>query len=257
MSKKSSAIIKMKDSAEDLRVHKEDLFDLPMRLLVIGRSQLSGKTNLVGNLMLRPYGKEDDHIGQQLYRYDFRGNNIYIVCPSTVVDDKWQAIIDGKKIPDGNIYHSYDEDELDALYDRLSEQYDREKAEGKKPEQKLVIMDDVSWSGDLKGKLHGVINKFACNGRHRLISWIITSQKLSDVATTLRENMTGAIIYSCSQKQLELFYNDVGMCPKTEFCKAFREVTNKRHTFMVINYSNPHDKMFMDSDFNPIPALSK
>lgn len=251
MSKKS-AIIRMKDDAEDLRVHKEDLFDLPMRLLIVGKSEMSGKTCCLGNLILRSYGESDTEIGKQMYRYDFKGENIYIICPSTCVDAKWQSIIDGKKIPEGNIYNKYDEDELEALYERLSNQYMESKAAGRKPEHTLVIMDDVSWSGDLKGKMHGVVNKFACNGRHFLISWIITSQKHSDVATTLRENMTGGIFFSCTQKQLELIYNDVGMCGKTEFCKMFRNATYEKHSFMVVNYSNPPEKRFMNSNFEPI-----
>lgn len=251
MSKKS-VIIRMKDDAEDLRVHKQTLFDLPMRLLVIGKSQYSGKTNLCGNLLLRPYGSTDDEIGQQMYRYDFKGKNTYIICPSTAVDTKWQSIIDGKKIPEHNIYHKYDEDEMDSLYERLSNQFHEEKNSGRKPEHKLVIMDDVSWSGDLKGKMHGVINKFACNGRHFLISWIITSQKYTDVATTLRENMTGGFFFSCSQKQLELIYNDIGMSSKNEFCKKFREVTNEKHSFMVLNHSNPPETRFMNHNFEAI-----
>ena len=64
--KNNVSILKMHDSAEDNRVHKEDTFDLPMRLLIIGKSQLSGKTNLVGNLVLRPYGG-DDTSGKQMY----------------------------------------------------------------------------------------------------------------------------------------------------------------------------------------------
>ena len=47
-------ILKMVDSAEGNRVHKRSTFDLPMRLLIVGRSQLSGKTNAIGSTILRP-----------------------------------------------------------------------------------------------------------------------------------------------------------------------------------------------------------
>ena len=167
-----SKILKMNDGAENYRVHKENLFDLPMRLLVIGKSQLSGKTNLVGNLLLRPYA-DNDTSGKEFYKDDFLGRNIYIVCPSTLVDDKWRAMAAGKDIPQGNIYTSYDEEELEALYTRLEKDYYANKARNK-PEHVLVIFDDCSWGGDLKGKKNGIMTKFACNSRHFLISVIIT-----------------------------------------------------------------------------------
>lgn len=239
-------ILKMRDDdTEGLRVHKPTLFDLPMRLLIIGKSQLSGKTNLVGNLLLRPYGP-DDKSGQEFYKNNFEGRNIYIVCPSLQKDDKWKSIIHGKNIPDGNVYHRYDEDELENLYHKLEDEFQQRK------EHTLIIMDDCSWGGDLKSKLHGVMAKLACNGRHSFISLIITSQKYSDISTTLRENATGIIFYSCSQKQLELIYNDVGLSSKKEFCDMFRRVTNVPHTFMCVNYSNPPDRRFMDTYFQPV-----
>ena len=245
-----SKILKMNDSAENYRVHKENLFDLPMRLLVIGKSQLSGKTNLVGNLLLRPYA-DSDTSGKEFYKDDFLGRNIYIVCPSTLVDEKWRAMSAGKDIPDGNIYTSYDEDELEALYTRLEKDYYANKARNK-PEHVLVIFDDCSYGGDLKGKKNGIMTKFACNSRHFLISVIITSQKHSDVSTTMRENASGLILYGCSMKQTELIYQDVGECSKTEFLKMFRNATHERHTFLVVNYSNHPDARFCGSDFLPL-----
>ena len=52
-------IYKMNDSSESNRVSKEGTWDLPMRLIICGRSLLSGKTNFLGNLALRPYGDDD------------------------------------------------------------------------------------------------------------------------------------------------------------------------------------------------------
>ena len=239
-------ILKMKDeSTEGLRIHKDNLFDLPMRLLVIGKSQLSGKTNFVGNLLLRPYGK-DDKSGQEFYKNDFEGRNIYIVCPSTLVDAKWKTIIEGKSIPDGNVFTKYDEEELEHLYSRLEEQFAKYK------EHSLIIMDDCSFGGDLKSKIHGVLAKFACNGRHHFISIVVTAQKYSDISTTLRENASGMILYNCSQKQLELIYNDVGLTSKKDFCDLFRRCTFQPHTFMAVNYSNPPDRRFLDTNFSPV-----
>lgn len=247
-----SEILKMKDEAENYRVAKDDLFNLPMKLLVIGKSELSGKTNLVGNICLRPFGEEDTNIGKQMYRFDFKGDNIYIVCPSATLDSKWRSIIDGKKIPEGNIYNKYDEEELNRLYDRLSGEFEQDVAAGRKPDHKLVILDDCSYSGDLKSKLHGALARLFMNGRHLLISTVVTAQKYSDVHTGARENCTGCFLFDCSQKQLELVYMDHGLNSKKEFTKMFRDATKERHSFMVINYSNPVERRFMNSKFEPI-----
>ena len=239
-------IVKMEDKSEDHRVHKRSVFDLPMRLLIVGRSLLSGKTNSVGSLILRPWG-DDDVTGQQFYKNDFDGNDIYIICPSTLIDYKWEMMIKKKMIPSSNIYDSYDEMEMEKLYEKLVKQHQEEK-----PRHKLVIMDDVSWSGDFKAKMHGVMSKFFCNSRHYLVSIVVTSQKHSDLATCMRENASGFMFYASTQKQMDLIYNDVGECPKKEFMQMFRKATHEKHSFLVVNYSNDPDERFLDSNFQLI-----
>ena len=208
-------ILKMVDSAEGNRVHKRSAFDLPMRLLIVGKSQLSGKTNCIGSLIMRPYD-ETDITGEQFYKNDFEGDNIHIVCPSTLVDHKWMSIIRGKKIPPENIFDKYDEQQLTDLYSRLEEQYYEALDKGEKPKHKLVILDDCSFGGSLKDKMNGVI------------------------------------LYGCSNKQAELIYNDVGEKPKKEFMQDFRNATSKKYSFMVVNYSNDPDERFLDSNFQKL-----
>jgi len=244
-------ILKMRDNAEGSRVHKDKAFDLPMRLLIIGKSQLSGKTNTVGNLMLRPFD-DTDKSGREFYKNDFKGDNIYIVCPSTLIDHKWSSIVSGKRIPPENVMMKYDEEELTKLYEKLQEEYHEKVDSGEKPEHKLIIFDDASHGGDLKSKLHGVMARFACNSRHILVSVMVTAQKYSDVSTSLRENASGLILYSCSNKQGDLIYNDIGESCKGDFMRMFRRATEKRHSFLVCNYSNDHEHRFMDSNFQKI-----
>jgi len=253
MSEKSYSIIKMHDNAENHRVQKQLTWDVPMRLLIIGKSLLSGKSNAVGNLLLRPYDNTDLS-GEGFYYNDFQGENIYIVCPSTNVDQKWSAIIEGKQIPGGNIFNTYDEGELTNLYNKIVKQWhDAEDSEGKiKHEQVLIVFDDMSFGGDLKSKIHGVMGAFACNSRHYLVSVIITAQKYTDISTTMRENASGFMLFNCSYKQKELIYNDVGEMPKKEFMTMFNKATFEKHSFMVVNYTNPPDRRFLDQHFQPI-----
>jgi len=249
--KPKCTILKMHDSAESARVHKEHTFDLPMRVLIVGKSMLSGKTNCIGNLVLRPFNDSDEG-GKEYYRHDFHGSNIYIVCPSTTLDAKWNSIIAGKEIPPENIYMKYDEQQLEALYDRLERQHEERKAFGDEPVHTLVIMDDCAFSGSLKDKMHGVLTKIFCNGRHCLINVICTMQKYSQCSTTARENATGLMLFECSLKQLDLIMEDHCHIEKNQFKKLFREATKERHSFMVVNYSNPTDRRYQDSNFNDL-----
>ena len=107
-------ILAMRDDTEKLTVKKRSAFNLPMRLLVAGKSMLSGKSTLCGNYLLRPFDDTDES-GAQFYKNDFEGNDIYVICPSTLVDKKWQSIIKGKRIPPENVYDKYDEQELTDL----------------------------------------------------------------------------------------------------------------------------------------------
>ena len=64
----------MKDRGEKHYTHKPMLFDIPFKIIVVGRSQLARKTNFLGNLLLR----------KEYYLDDFKGEDIYLVSPSTV-----------------------------------------------------------------------------------------------------------------------------------------------------------------------------
>jgi hypothetical protein len=247
--------LKMKDRAESFRIKKEDMFDLPMRLLIIGKSQLAGKTNLLGNLLVR--GRDqNDLTGAQCYANDFDPDNIYIVCPSTNIDEKWETIIKEREIPASNVYNDYDEEALLALYDKLVQQFHESIAKEEKPKHKLIIFDDVSYSGHLKDKKNGVFAKIFQNGRQPLISTIVLAQKYSDILTAARENCTGLCVFECTQKQAELVYADHGKCEKPKFIKALMKYASKTGEYLVINYSNPVEKRFQDSRFAPIKGLT-
>jgi len=244
-------ILNMKDGSEAFRIKKRSTWNLPMRLLICGKSELSGKGVLLGNLMLRPFD-ETDKSGRDFYKDNFEGDNIYIICPSTLVDKKWQSIIAGKQIPDENIHVNYDEKVLEDLYDRLEAAHQERKDNNEPLVHSCVILDDVSASGDLKAKMNGIMSKFFCNGRHHLISSVVTSQRYADIPTVARENATGMCLFYCTQKQSELIYNDIGETNKSDFLKMFRKATEKKHSFMVVNYTNDHDERFLDSNFQKL-----
>ena len=246
-----ASILPVRDPHTSMRVSKTDLFDLPMRLIIVGKSQLSGKSTLISNLLLRPWSDEDKG-GLQFYKNDFEGENIYIVCPSFDLDAKMHMIQKGLDIPETNIYREYNESELESWYDRIEEEFKKDVADGKKPKHTLLVLDDCAFSGSLKANNFGVLTKIASNGRHVLISLIVTSQKYTSVSTVLRENCSGLICFESSNKQIDLLYEDHGNTGRKQFDEMFRNATKEKHSFLVVNYSNDADRRFMDSTFTPI-----
>ena len=225
----------MIDKTDTYNVKKPHLFDLPMKLAIVGKSHLSGKTTLLASLLCfdNAYGK------------NFKGDNIYIVSPS-LDQIKMKNLIEYKKIPAENLFPEYDEEVLTELYELLKEEYLEAVENGKKPKQKLIIFDDVGFSGDLRGKKGGIMDLLACNGRHFLISTIALVQKYTQLSTCFREQLTGLICFGCSFSQLEFITNEHNTgSNKKNFIKAFQEATKKKHSFFTINYCNDYDKRYM------------
>ena len=66
MTNKKYSILRMKDKFQSLKIKIPTIFDLPSRLLIVGKYELSGKSNLIANLILR----------DKFYRKHFDPDNI-------------------------------------------------------------------------------------------------------------------------------------------------------------------------------------
>lgn len=241
---KNYKILKVRDKTDSYYTEVPNLFDLPFKLLINGRSQLSGKTTIILNLILNP-----------AFRYDklFEGENIYIIS-NNKLDNKLEMMSEKLDIPSENRM-IYDEDALDILYDSLEEEFMDETMDGGKPSNRLIIFDDCGYSGSLKNKQHGIISKMICNGRHLNLSQIYTSQRFSQVSTTLRTNLTGAILFNTSSKELDLISDDMNyLDTNKEFVKMFRKATKEPRSFLVVNFSNPIESLYLNTDFQPIKS---
>jgi len=240
---KSYKILKVRDKTDNYYTPIDTLFDVPFRILINGKSQLSGKTTIILNLLLNPQ-----------FGYDklFDGHNIYIIT-NNKLDNKLKMMMEKLDIPDDN-HMEYDEEMLTMLYDQLEEQFHEEVEEDGKPSNKLIIMDDIGYSGQLRNyKKENIIDKLICNGRHANISQIYTSQKFTQTSTCLRTNISGAILFGTNAKELDAITDDFSYFEKrTDFIKMFKKETKKARSFLIINYSNPPKDLYMDSEFKPI-----
>ena len=240
-------IKRMKDKGERHYSDKGDLFNLPMKLLVIGRSQLSGKTNFICSILL-----DDD---PRLYGDDFDGENIYLFSPSATTDHKLKVLIHNKEIPKSNIFKNMNEDIIEALYENIQEEYLEHDSEGKKAPNVLFIFDDMSFGKNIH---NSAIEKLFCNGRHLNISTIVSAQKYTQLPSVARENATGMVLFNSTDKQLELMSDDNNYFEnRKDFKSLFRKLTKEKHQFLVVNYSNSFDKLYMNNNFEPVGKCGK
>ena len=245
-SKKKYNILKIRDKNDSYYTEIEDpgLFDLPFRILINGRSQNSGKTTIILNLLANP---------EFPYHKLFKGDNIYIIS-NNKLDNKLEMLADRMEIPDHNIT-VYNEDHLEMLYEQFETDFKEETANGGKPENRIILFDDCGYGGDLKNKVSGVISRMICNGRHINLSQVYTSQKFSQCSTVLRTNVTGAILFGTSQREIEAITDDFSYFEKkSDFVKMFKEATKKPRSFLVVNLKGSlnADDIYFNSNFEPI-----
>ena len=232
-------ILRVNDKTDSYYTKKKDIFDLPFRLLIIGKSFLSGKSTVILNLLLR----------EKFYKNDFKGENIFIVS-NNAMDNKMR-ILKTEKDVDPHNFMMFSEANLEAVYEEVEERALEAIAEGKKPPNSLIVIDDVAFSGGLKEKTNGTLSRIMCNGRHVNLSIIVTAQKYSQLSTTMRANASGAILFSNSMNEVEAMAQDFNYLEsKKEFVTLFRKATKEKNSFLVVNFSE--DSIYQNSNFEPI-----
>jgi len=243
MSLKKYEILRIRDKTDSYYQEVPQLFDLPAKIIINGPSHRSGKTTAMLNILSNPK-----------FGYDkiFKGKNIFIVS-NNKLDNKIKLFQEVKKIPDQNIFR-YDEDKLEILYEMLEDEFIESVSDNNKPEHKVICFDDVAFSGALKkNNGTGIISKIVMNGRHALISSIFLTQKWSLISTAVRTNITGALLFSTTSKEAELIADDLNVLPKRQdFIKLYRSTTKNKNSFLVVNFSNSIDQMYLDTNFLPL-----
>ena len=239
-------VLKMKDISDDFTIDKGLLPKVPFRGILCGKSG-SGKTSALGSMLLLP----------EFYLNDFTGDNIYIFSPLKN-DFKMETIIAVKDIPDGNITTDFDDDILGMIYDKLVEEFDRDIKLNNNPPHKLIILDDLSFSGVFTSGRFNNISRVFCNGRKQNISIILTTQLYTHILPVCRENASFLIMYNTSLKQLESVAEEWNyLNTKKAFITMFRQNVKQKHDFLVINHSSKMENMYLDKDFEPIKKITE
>tara|TARA_R110001592_G_scaffold120194_2_gene324105 strand:- start:974 stop:1714 length:741 start_codon:yes stop_codon:yes gene_type:complete len=242
---KKFKVDKMIDDSDNYTTNKENVFNLPMRVLMIAKTG-DAKSTTLGNYLLK----------DEAYKNDFEPENIYIFSGSVAGDKKLSTIISELDIPPQNVFGEFDNDVVNVIYELLVEQFNDNVENGIKDKKKLnslIVFDDLAFNDSFKdkGKSDGIKRVFF-NGRKFLVSCIIISQKYSSISTNLRENASGLVIGKCSNKQLDLIEQDHNYLKsgKKAFKELFRKTTEKPFSKFIVNFSK--DNLYYNENFEPI-----
>lgn len=238
-----SKILKVIDKNESYYVNKFPLADLPLRCLIIGRSQMSGKSTFLTNLLLNPH--------KEFYSGDFEGQNIFIFSSTKDIDQKIQKII--KQFDVENVFDKYDDDIVEAIYKLVQDDFLKRTSENKKPKNYLLIFDDIASSGAFKVGKNKMIDEIFSRGRHICLSCIILGQYYTTISPSIRSQCTMAVFFPQRNSDLELIADDMNYgIDKNDFKRTFRQVTKNNHDVFIVNFTNEPEYRYLDSAFKPI-----
>ncbi len=234
-------IQRLKDKSDNNVTDKGLIDNVPFRCLLCAGSGL-GKTNFLANMVLK----------NEWYNKDFYGDDIYIFSPLKN-DNKMNTIISQKEIPEENVFTEFDEDILKEIYDLSVREFEERTNAKKRIYNKLIILDDLSYSGVLRAKQTGQINRVFCNGRKHNISIIISSQRYTQISPVQRSNFTSAVLFNTANSQVEAIEQDVNFLKtRKAFKNMFRENVDEKRDFLYVNFSNEKKDIYLDKDFKVI-----
>ena len=239
--KKQFRILQMKDNSDKSVIKKKTIFDVPLRLGIVGNSG-SGKTNLLATIILDPLN--------QFYKDVYLPENIYVFSGSLKTDNKIQGIIKALDIPSSNTFDEYDDNIVNLLYEEIE---DRVASTKGKQDHSLFIFDDLSYSNSIRNKRNNALGRLFLNGRKNQISTIFVSQRYNQILPSVRINLSGLVLFNMPTSELEMVERDHNfLSNRKSFYTMIRNNLKERHDFIVINYSNKFAEIYLDKNFIPI-----
>ena len=238
-------ILKLKDNTDKFVIKKNKTFDIPFRLLIVGKTG-SAKSNFLANILLQD--------NKEFYRKDFDGDRIFIFTGSPS-DNKLKIIRRELDVPDENVFKGYDEEAVEVIYDMMVEEFEEALEEKEKPKPFLFIFDDLGFTGSMKGQeKENQLLRIYMNSRKYLGNVAVLVQKYSDAGTGIRENLSALVLSKSSNKQIELVEADHNYIRGKDNKKIFRDMvikeTEKPFSFLIINFNKP--ELYYNTEFEPV-----
>ena len=158
-------------------------------------------------------------------------NNIILICPTYIYNQAYKDFCRGDPGFLVLIPNASDEGEIDNLLRLCSIVYDRG--------ENLIIIDDCSFSRDVKRKTSELVRLF-CSGRHLGISIMLLTQQFTSVAKVLRDNASHIIsFHNPSKKDFDTLLDSCGSSLSTQDSEKLRTAL-KEHKYSTLSFSLRH-----------------
>ena len=195
----------------------------PSRMLLVGASQLSGKSTVLFSLLSKRFP----------YATFYGADNIFIICPTIYHDHRWKKF----KINIKNISTEWDMEFVEKIQAHVEKT--------KRPS--LLICDDVIPLPGTK-KSNQPFEAIFTRGRHYgenkktgggLAIWV-TTQYYKALSPTVRGNCSNLCLWLASDAEaLKMYEEHSNGMTKNDWMLIYKYCTLKEHSFLHINYSNP------------------
>lgn len=189
--------------------------DIPIRIIIAGRSK-SGKTTLLINLLMK----------SELLCSKF--DKITIISPTAYTQDKlWNNL----KKPDGKtivLHNKYQETIIDEVE--------------KKPlgEQHLVVFDDCLGQLRAGASYRNKLDQLMARARHNNISVIINTQSIMALTPSIRQDSDVYIVFEQHREaEVERLKEEFYYFSKEDFKKLLKYCTKDQYSFLIINKAKP------------------
>lgn len=154
-----------------------------------------------------------------------------------------QEVFDGK-IPEGNFYHVYSEEDLEKILTQQKKIIDALKKHNQPKylaDRILLIFDDLVGSSLFSNAKDNLFKGFNTRHRHYSASVIMVSQGYKEIPKTVRTNWTAVILFEiANDKEVLVIYeeNTMGL-PKSTWLEMFKHCIKEPYGFMYMNAKKP------------------
>jgi DNA replication protein DnaC len=160
-----------------------------------------------------------------LYRGVF--SDIYVVMPQSSIDsipDKYNFT---KHLdPDEHLYHEYNEDTLNTIYNKLHENAENDN-------HSLLLLDD--FGNDYKDKrCEKLLNRIIIRMRHLRCSVVILAQNIYQLPKKMREVASNLVTYNLGKAQMEKIFHEFMNMKADQFVDVMR-LYKEPHDYLLLN----------------------
>lgn len=189
-----------------------------------------GKTTVIANLV----EMYQERLGIKAF------NQIFPFSSTIFTDQKWRYLLDKGLIRREDCQDSFNESVVKDIFEKIRRK--NSNVQNHKKKSYLFIFDDLADQFP-RGQKENILKTFCYNHRNFFISFLLVSQKYTELPNYARCNPSFWILFRNNNNgEHKAICNEVrGHLSMKEFEKIFMKATEKRYSFLFVDYSYNHD----------------